>query len=341
MSLGGALVRALLRLPDPWLLRLAGAPARADAGALDPACQLLARRSASQPHPARLPPEAMRAAYDRGMTLVGGRRRPDVAVLPLAAPGPAGEVPLRLYRPPDLPRPAPLLLFFHQGGFVIGTPDWCEPFCTLLAGTARCLVASVAYRRAPEHRFPAAHEDARAALRFAAAHAAELGADPARIAVGGESAGGNLAAFLCAQARRDGGPPLVLQLLVYPWVEGRSERPSTRIHAHAWPLDQRLMDRFTELAFESPGDLDDPRMNPLHADDLAGLPPALVHCAGFDPLADQGRAYAEKLAAAGVPATHRCWQNLPHSFLALGAVPAALRAQQEIARQVRDALRPA
>lgn len=335
------LLALLLRLPDRWLVRLAGgAPLEAGGRTLDPACQLLARRAGGPPL-ATLPLATLRAASDRGMALMSGRRRSGVATRRLEVPGPGGPVPLRLYRPAGVPAPAPLLLFFHQGGFVIGTPDWCEAFCTLLADVAGCLVASVQYRRAPEHPFPAAHQDARAVLDFALAHAPELGSDPSRIALGGESAGANLTAHLCLEARRRGLPPPRLQLLVYPWLETRHEMASARTYADAWPLDTAMLERFVQLACPTPSDADDPRMNPLRAPDLSGQPLALVHCAGFDPIGDQGRAYAQRLSDAGVPTRVRSWDALPHSFLAMGAVPAALRAQQEIAREVGAALQQA
>jgi acetyl esterase/lipase len=332
--------RLLLRLPGAWLLRLAGGtPLAIDGRTLQPAFQLLQAMAARHPHLASLPVDRMRRACDASMKLLGGRPRILEAIESRAIPGPGGSIPLRVYRPRGLDDPAPLLLFFHQGGYVVGNLDWCHPFCTILADGARCLVVPVAYRRAPEHRFPAAAEDALAAWSWVRHHATEIGGDPERLAVGGESAGGSLAAFLTHEAKRAGGPHPILQLLLFPWVAARATTRSYESFARAWPIDPRLIDRFLELALEKPEDARDPRLNPLLAPSFSGLPPALVFTAGFDPLCDEGKAYADALAAAGVPVRYRCFDALPHSFTAMGAVPAAARAQREIAEEVGRLLR--
>lgn len=332
MGLFDAIQRGALRLPPSLLLRLAGGRPTVTAGrVLEPALQLAAARSAGTPHMATLTPARARLAADAGFRVTSPPPSPGVSIQPLALPGPAGSLPARAYRPSGLATPAPLLLYFHQGGFVIGNLDWCEAFCALLAERARCLVVSVDYRLAPEHLFPAAHDDAWAAWQWAAREAAGLGGDPERLAVGGDSAGGNLAAFLCHEALRAGGPRPVFQLLIYPWVTNREPTPSLRDFADAWPLDQRLIEWFRGHVFETPDQRDDGRVNPLHEERFDALPPAHVAVAGFDPLCDEGLLYARKLAAAGVPVTQRCHESLCHSFTGFGAVPAALRAQQEAA----------
>lgn len=327
------LTRLALRLPGAILVRMAGgAPTVTGGRTLDPALQLLARNAAKQGAVAEKQPEEVRAATNAGMQLLSGRTRRLDSVETLALDGPEGAIPARLYRPLAREEPTPLLLYFHQGGFVIGTLDWCDTFCSILADEAGCLVLSVDYRLAPEHPFPAASEDAIAAWRWVQRNAASLGGDPARVAVGGESAGGNLAAVVSQETRGAGGHPPILQLLIFPWLEGRARRPSRETFAESWPLGSDLMDWFTRHAFPSPDDLDHPRLNPLHAPDVAGLPPALVFTAGFDPLCEEGEDYATRLRAAGVAATHRRFEALTHSFTALGSVPACQRAQIEIAR---------
>jgi acetyl esterase/lipase len=309
-----------------------GAPTVVGGRTLDPALQLLAANAArSRDEPLGSPSE-VRASIDAGMCLLSGKARPLVTVEALALDGPAGELPARLYRPRALAQPAPLLLFFHQGGFVVGALDWCEAFCSILADEAGCGVLSVDYRLGPEDRFPAATEDALASWRWVQQNAARLGVDPARVAVGGESAGGNLAAVLCQETHTRGERTPLLQLLIYPWLEGRARLPSRELYAESWPLDTRLMDWFNDNALASPDDADHRWLNPLHTPDLAGLPTTLVFTAGFDPLCDEGAEYVDRLRAAGVDASHYCFDALTHSFLALGAVPACQRAQLDIAR---------
>lgn len=340
LSLQALATRLLLRLPRGLLVRMAGgSPTVIDGRTLDPALQLVAANARRQRGGRPLPgPVEARRSTNAGMALLSGTPRPLAAIEPIAIPGPGGKLAARLYRPHALAEGAPLLLYFHQGGFVIGTVDWCEAFCSLLADEAGCLVLSVDYRLAPEHPFPAATEDALATWRFVQEEGARLGADPARVAVGGESAGGNLAAVLCQETRGSGDTAPLLQLLLFPWLEGRARTPSRETFAGAWPLDAELMDWFTDHALADPADLDHPRLNPLHAGDLTGLAPALIFTAGFDPLADEGRQYADKLNAAGVLATHHCFDALTHSFTAMGAVPSCLAAQKRIARALEQAL---
>lgn len=334
-----AVTRGLLRLPGSWLLRLAGGePTVVEGRTLEPALQLAAARGKQSPHPASLTPAQARRATNAGLALLGGRIRPGVSLEPLSLPGPGGEIPARVYRPAAAGEQLPLVLFFHQGGLVIGTLDWCDGFCSILSDTLKGLVVAVDYRLAPEHHFPAATEDALAAWTWARDHAREIGGDPERIVVAGDSAGGNLAAVVAQTARREGGRQPVFQLLVYPWLLGRARTRSYEAFADAWPVDRPLMDWFTSHALEKPDDLEDPRLNPLREPDLSGLPPAHVATAGFDPLCDEGKAYADRLAEAGVSVSYRCYESLSHSFLAMGAVPACERAQDEIAEVVAAAL---
>jgi acetyl esterase/lipase len=331
---------ALRRLPDRWALRWAGGPATSIRGrTLDPRLQLLARRARNRTPLHHLSPTEARRATAAMLAALDGRRRPMQQIVRRAVPGAAGAIPVRVYQPPGLDGPRPLLLYFHQGGCVLGDLDWCETFCTLLAETARCAVMSVDYRLAPEQRFPAAHEDAVAAFRWAAEHAGEIGGDPRRLAVGGDSAGGTLAAAVAQEMRRSGGPAPVFQLLVYPWLLACAENAAYRDFADAHPLAPEGVRWCLSHYLGDESERDDCRVSPLLEPDLSGLPPALVATAGFDPLCDEGAAYAQKLEDAGVPVHYRCYESLCHGFTAMsGAVPAARAALEEIAWDLERAL---
>lgn len=335
-SLSARLLSAVLdRLPDAWVLRLAGGAAAPIRGRrLDPALQLIARNASRQTPFHRMTPAEARATTGKALALGAAPSRPMAEVDDRAIPGPAGDIPVRVYRPPGLSGSRPLLLYFHQGGCVMGDLDWCEPFCTLLAETARCPVMSVQYRMGPEHRFPAAQEDAIAAYRWAMQHAKEIGGDPERLAVGGDSAGGGLSAHITHELRRAGEPQPLLQLLIYPWVEAYADNDAYRDFAAVYPLTPEGMRWFLSNYATGEHDWKDPRLSPLREDAFAGLAPALVYTAGFDPLCDEGLAYADQLSAADVPVRHRCFEHLCHSFTSLGAVPAAAAALEEIARDV-------
>jgi acetyl esterase len=232
--------------------------------------------------------------------------------------GPNGSIPLRIYSP-DGEGPFPVFVFLHGGGWVRGSLDAYDGPCRLLAKEADCVVVSVGYRRAPEHPFPAGLEDCYAAVEWAADHAADLGGDPDRVAVGGDSAGGNLTAAVTLAARDREGPDIAHQILVYPSVNPPSVRwfdsyddygtdYFLEMDSVEWYLDQYLpnaADRGNAYAF------------PLRARDLSGLPPATVLTAGFDPLLEEGAAYAERLESAGVPVEHRNYEAQIHGFLSL------------------------
>jgi acetyl esterase len=238
-----------------------------------------------------------------------------VGVKDMSIPGPAGTIRARHYLPVNTRGTEPLLVFFHGGGFVLGDLDTHDGLCRLLCRDAGVHVLSIDYRLAPEHKAPAAGQDCYAAYRWALEHAAELGADPARIAVGGDSAGGNLAAVVSQQARNDGVQLPALQLLIYPVVDFNSETRSKTLFADGFFLTKKDMDWFQAQYLEdAPIDEADPRVAPLLADDLSGLPPALLLTGGFDPLRDEGNQYAAKLAAAGVPVDHRQYGSLIHGF---------------------------
>jgi acetyl esterase len=255
-------------------------------------------------------------------------------------PGPAGGIAARLYLPPQpAGDPPPLLVYFHGGGWVIGDLDTHDDPCRFLAAGSGVALLAIDYRLAPEHPFPAAVEDAEAAYRWARENAARLGLDRDRIAVGGDSAGANLAAAVCLLAR-DGGLPLpAMQLLIYPVTDCAAEAPSRRTFGEGFLLTRRDMDWFEEHYLPAGADRSDPRVSVLRAPDLAGLPPAYLAVAGFDPLRDEGEAYAQRLGEAGVPVALRRHAGLIHTFANLTAIcPSARAAMLEAAGALRMGL---
>lgn len=234
-------------------------------------------------------------------------------------PGPAQPIPIRVYWPATGPK-LPALVYFHGGGWVIGNLDQVDTQCRALANGAQCVVVNVDYRLAPEHKFPAAVEDAYAAVRYVAEHADEFDVGPGRIAVGGDSAGGNLATVCCLMARDDRGPKIAYQLLVYPVTDYDDDRSSTHEFADGYLLTRAAMDYFWGHYVSSPEEGRSPHASPLNAKSLAGLPPAMVITAECDPIRDQGEAYASRLQDAGVPVTMKRYAGAIHVFFNLGGV---------------------
>lgn len=240
-----------------------------------------------------------------------------VEVSEISLPGPAGEIRARHYRPPT-GESAPLLVFYHGGGWAIGDLDTHDALCRLTCRDAGTHVLSIDYRLAPEHPAPAAIEDAWAAFQWACENAAELGATPGRVAVGGDSAGGNLAAVISQMARDSGGPAPVLQWLLYPRTDFTSKTRSLSLFARGFLLTKRDMDWFEAQYLRRSGiDPSDPRVSPARAESLSGLAPALIAVAGFDPLRDEGEDYATALRAAGTDVDLRYLGSLTHGFASL------------------------
>jgi acetyl esterase len=233
-------------------------------------------------------------------------------------PGDGGLIPIRVYRP-SAASPLPALVFFHGGGFVLGGLDMSDRTCRALANASGCVVISVDYRLAPEHTFPAAADDAFAATSYVAEHAADFGIDPALIAVGGDSAGGNLAVVTALRARDSGGPALAFQLLIYPWVDFIADSGSMREYGADHFLTAEAMAWFADHYAPVPIDRRQPWVSPSLAN-LAGLPPALVLTAECDPLRDQGEAYARRLNQAGVQAASKRYDGMIHVFFNLGGI---------------------
>lgn len=249
-----------------------------------------------------------------------GAEVPVASALDRAIPGPAGDIPVRVYTPTG-GGPFPLLVWFHGGGWVLGSLATHDGICRSLAAGAGCVVVSVDYRLAPEHRYPAAAEDCYAATQWCAAHAAELGADANRLTIGGDSAGGNLTAVVAQMARDRGGPRLVFQLLVYPVTDVGCDTPSYRDNAEGYLLTAADMawfwGHYLGDAAQRGGE---PYASPLRAKSLTGLPPALVITAEFDPLRDEGEAYGAALEEAGVPARVSRYDGMIHGFFGMGAM---------------------
>jgi acetyl esterase/lipase len=256
-------------------------------------------------------------------------------------PGAGGPLRFRSYTPTDpAHEPWPCLVYFHGGGFIMGDLDTHDGVCRMLANASGCRVLSVAYRLAPEHRFPAAVEDTFAATTWVAEHARALGLDPDRLAVGGDSAGGNLAAVTCQLAKQAGGPRIALQILICPMTDDTTETASRRAFAEGYFLEDRIMRHFQELYYTAAADREDPRASPLRAADLRDLPPAHVHTAEFDPLRDEAKAYADRLVRAGVPVEYTCHPGMIHHFYAVaGAIPYGRSAMREAGAAIKAALR--
>jgi acetyl esterase len=286
-----------------------------------------------------LPPDVGRPLYRQILT-AGDLPPADVQTQDRSIPGPAGHLPVRVYTPRgEAPGARGLVLYCHGGGFVLGDLDTYDSVCRTICQDSGCVVVSVDYRLAPEHPFPAAVEDCHAALAWMAAHAAELGGDAQRIAVCGDSAGGNLAAVLALLARK-GGPAIRYQVLIYPVTTAMpGDLASHRTFAEGYILSLKAMRAFTGHYFGGSGRAPDFRGAPLLADDLTCLPPALILVGGYDVLRDDGVAYAQRLIKAGVPATLVEYAGLSHGFINMAAtLPGGRLALDQVGAALRIAL---
>jgi acetyl esterase len=312
----GVTARALPRIPDAVKrLMLGGRSITVDGNTLDTTLQLMLAGQRAAGIDGLVSSDDVPVTRSQLRTLTASLKQdiPVAAVTNLSIPGPAGQIPARHYR--AAAADAPLLVFYHGGGWVIGDLDTHDDLCRLICRDGAVHVLSVDYRLAPENKAPAAVDDAFAAYQWALDHAADLGADAGRIAVGGDSAGGNLAAVVSQQARNEGVPLPALQLLIYPRTNFGRETRSITLFANGYFLTKRDIDWFTDKYVDGAEiDATDPRLSPLLADDLSGLPPALVLTAGFDPLRDEGAQYAEAMRAAGVTVDHRQFGSLIHGF---------------------------
>jgi acetyl esterase len=290
------------------------------------------------PHLSTLSLEQARAA-DRAAAAAGtGEAEPVAEVRQVEIPGPAGRLPARVYRPAGA-GPLPVLVYFYGGGWSLGTLDTCDGVCRMITNAAGCVTVAIGYRLAPEHKFPAAVEDCHAGARWVATHAAELGADASRLAVGGDSSGGNLAAAVALLARdRDGGPAITHQLLVYPNTDYQAGTASMREIADEYFFNPSSVRWYWGMYLAKPEDGMSPLASPLRAGDLSGLPPATVITAEYDPLRDEAEQYAHNLKAAGVPAEIIRYDGMMHGFFTMiGALDTAREAVLEAAARLRVA----
>lgn len=337
-----AIAKLLLRLPESMIVKLAGGPPPiVDGQRLDPGLHLLRVLRAKRHRFGLVEPSIPlgRARYRRDAASLAARRTVVGEVRDLTVDGASGPLPARLYRPGDRALGARLLVYLHGGGFVIGDLDTHDEPCRVLCRYGRTLVLSVAYRLAPEHPFPAAVDDAIAAYRWACAHAGEFGVDSNEVSIGGDSAGGNLAAVVSHHTARAGDAPAA-QLLVYPMVDPLTRRPSRDLFGEKLFLTSRDVAAF-DRAYRGGqhGDPRNPRIAPLLAHDLSGLPPTLVVTAGFDLLRDEAEAYARALRDAGGTVRLRRFASLAHGFIHITDLsPTARQAMREVAREWRALL---
>lgn len=283
---------------------------------LDPQAQALleAMKALGAPDITTLTPEQARQASEARLKT---RRRywtPVAKCQNATVPGPDGPIPVRIYTPAQSGELS-ALVYFHGGGFVLGSLEGCDPLCNFLADGAGCVVVSVDYRLAPEHKFPAAPQDCLAVTQWVAANARQLHCNPRQIGVGGESAGAALAAVVALAARERGGPHLAFQMLLYPVTDATMQAPSYQTIGEGYFLTRDMMAWFWNHYLDPKDDRTNPFISPLHAKSLQGLPPALVITAEFDPLRDEGEAYAEKLDRAGVQVVCTRYPGMIHGFI--------------------------
>jgi acetyl esterase len=334
-------VKVIPRLPNSAKRLLSGGRALTiDGNTLDPSLQMLlaAQRAVGieglvideDPVTTRISNTALTKTLDDPSVRVAETR-------PVSIPGPTGVIPARHYRPPGGGSAAPLLVFYHGGGWVFGDLDTHDSACRLICRDAGVHVLAVDYRLAPEHRAPAAVDDAYAAYRWARERAGEFGADPRRVAVGGDSAGGNLAAVVTRLARDAGDPVPALQWLIYPVTDLRGQTRSRTLLGEGFLLTKHDIDWFQRTYVEGSGlDFSDPLVSPLLAEDLSGLSPALVVTAGFDPLRDEGEQYADRLREAGVAVDLRQMSSMIHAFVNLNVLGGGVaRANAEVISALR------
>lgn len=336
-----AMIRGFSLAPEAILQKAAGPKESVAGRTLDPQVQLLLRASklfGGTKFYDRSPEEARRFFREQTL-LIQGPPLAMSSIQDLQIPTDAGLLQARMYIPFQSGFAMPALVYFHGGGFFVGDLDTHDDICRFLALHASCAVISVAYRLAPEHPAPAATDDGIAAFRWVAAHAASLHLQADKIAVGGDSAGGNLSAVVCQATREDAVRP-AFQLLIYPRLDATHDFPSYHTFKDDPIIDHETIAIFNKHYFQNGFDRSDLRASPLRAPDLQGLPPAYLALAGFDPLLDEGLAYAQRLQEAAVPTTARCFDSLPHGFLTFSAVSkAAASAITEIAAALRKALR--
>ncbi|GAN00458.1 esterase/lipase [alpha proteobacterium U9-1i] len=336
------IARLALSRSDAALVRATGGTPRTVRGmTLDARFQFIEDQSRKRPVDwATVTPQQLRPPFEQMTATFSGPPVSGVRVEKVYVTGRSHSVPCRVYLPQVRNNSTAMLVYFHQGGGVIGSLESCHRLCGLIAKHAGAPVLSVDYRLAPEHRYPAGLDDARAAYVWALDNAARYGVPARKVGVGGDSMGGNFAALLALEARDGRLAQPALQLLIYPAVDGVSDTASMHEFADAFPLTDDLLQYFLRQYVHEGEDLADAKISPLRAPSLKGLAPALCYNAGFDMLLDQGEAYADRMAEEGVRVARARFDSLPHGFVSFpGAAPAAEAAIQRIAQETALALK--
>ena len=345
--LQGRAAQVALRMPLSWInVATGGNPVSVDGFTLDQRVQWMLQvfERSGRPPLRSLPLPDARRSYERFVAELSAPLspfdQPEIGeIVNRTIPGPEGRLPVRLYRPAGLGASrVPAILFLHGGSWTVGSLDAYDNPLRHLAARSGCLVASLDYRLAPEHKFPAGLDDAVAGWRWLAEAADSLGADRTRLAIAGDSAGGNLATVVARLVRTDAVRPF-LQLLIYPVTDLAMDTASYRSCGEGFVLTRAGMEWARDNYLADPASIDDPRVSPLRAGDLAGSPTALIYAAGFDPLRDEAIAYADKLRGSGVKVVQRTFESLIHGFFGMrGAAPAAARAIDDIVAGLRHEL---
>ena len=314
------LAETLLPVAEARLL-LGSGRQRSGGRVMDVKAQIVAEFANSVRKPGYFPPLPELRQQLRTLVDLLDEPAPDLpAIEDISVPGPAGDIPARVYRPATDAGALPVLAYFHGGGFVQGDLETHHGLCARLALWSGALVVAFDYRLAPEHKFPAAVEDCLAAYYWLRSEGASIGADPARVAVAGDSAGGNLSAVICQQALGSGNPPPTFQVLIYPAVDLAMGSASHAAMVDAAVIPRDRIDWYMEQYLNSAADKADLRASPLQAESFEGLPPALIISGGFDPLRDEGEAYAQRLQAAGVATRCSRYDGMIHGFFGMSAV---------------------
>ena len=342
MSAQATIAKLLLKLPGGMLVKMSGGkPVEINGRVLDPQFQFIAHGAQNQPAMSSMTPQEARAVSAMGLEMFADKPEKGVTWSDEDIPSRGRHrIPVRIYRPENQDPQAPVMVYFHFGGGVIGDLETCHVFCTMIAKRARCPIVSVDYRLAPEHKFPAGLEDCVDAYEWALRNGEKFDAPSGVATIGGDSMGGNFSAIVAQEMLRDRKPLPLLQLLIYPATELEKEFPSYQAFGETYPLSADTMRWFIEQYLPEGQDKSDVRLSPAQETRLEELPPAIIATAGFDPLVDDGAAYAELLRRAGVDVTYKCYDSLAHGFTAFtGAVKAARKACEEIADLVAEAYR--
>lgn len=337
MNFQALIAKTLLKLPSSWLVKMSGGePVVIRGWTLDPHFQFVTHSAKRHPSISTMSAQVGRAASAAGLAMFQAPRESGVSTEEFSIPGSGGhEIPVRLYRPEDQDPAAPMMVFCHFGGGVVGDLETCDAFCSILSKSVKCPVLSVDYRLAPEHKFPAGLNDCKDAYEWALKNAEKYGAPSGEAAIGGDSMGGNFSAVIAQDMQREGKPLPALQLLIYPATDGAGDFASRVDFGETYPLSSEIMEWFVGHYTPEGVSPDNVRLSPAQAMDLAGLPPAIVVTAGFDPLIDEGAEYAKHLEQAGVDTQYKCYESLAHGFTAFTAVsPAADKACREVADMV-------